>query len=73
MFDTDFFKTGTPQGRHNVSCEVSGKQLAELVIDEQFAHLNDKYVNRGVEMPSSELSYSLENAEDLWETSTRLT
>lgn len=74
MLDTDFGKGDflkslnikLPKG---LDVSVSGRQLAELAIDEV---LNGKYVNKGVEQKSSELSYDLKNAEDLWEISKRL-
>jgi NAD(P)-dependent dehydrogenase (short-subunit alcohol dehydrogenase family) len=76
MLDSQFHKKALPWNTnptpHSVPVAVSGRQLAELVIDEKWRDLNGKYVNRGVEEPSSELSRNDENAKELWETSCRL-
>jgi len=76
MLDSQFHKTPFPWKPGATAAHqpvaVSGRQLAELVIGDKYKDLNAKYVNRGVEEPSSELSRNAENALELWETSKRL-
>lgn len=54
------------------SAEICGQRLADLVIGEKWSKSNGIYDDKGVETKSSELSYDLENAKDLWEVSQRL-
>jgi NAD(P)-dependent dehydrogenase (short-subunit alcohol dehydrogenase family) len=58
-------------GKQGTSTE-SGAALARLVIDHAYDGVNGKYFDRGVETPSSTLSYDLDNARELWEVSAQL-
>lgn len=50
----------------------SGKALARLVTDSQYAGITGKYYNMGLEIRSSEESYDRHKALDLWEGSAKL-
>lgn len=50
----------------------SGAHLAALVTDPAYAETTGTYVDRGVVTRSSTLSYDVDNARELWETSTSL-
>ncbi len=50
----------------------SGKALARLVTDSQYAGVTGKYFDIGKEIPSSEESYDRQKALDLWERSEEL-
>jgi NAD(P)-dependent dehydrogenase (short-subunit alcohol dehydrogenase family) len=72
MLDSEFHKRPMPDIPGTVSCVDMGRELAELAIAERWKDANGRYVNRGVDEPSSELSHNVENARELWEVSTRL-
>ncbi|WNY25211.1 SDR family NAD(P)-dependent oxidoreductase [Methanolapillus millepedarum] len=55
------------------SLSESSKALAAMVTEPYFGTVTAKYNDRGRVVPSSELSYNIENQNDLWETSVRLT
>ena len=55
------------------SLPVSSKALAKMITEPYFGEVTAKYNDRGNEVPSSELSYNIENAVELWETSVSLT
>lgn len=48
------------------SLEHSSKELADLITDPRYDRITGGYIDRGKEIPSSTLSYSLENAKELW-------
>jgi hypothetical protein len=54
------------------SSEKSGAALAQMITDAKYEGMSGIYIDRGKEVKSSELSYNLENAKELWETSERL-
>jgi NAD(P)-dependent dehydrogenase (short-subunit alcohol dehydrogenase family) len=54
------------------SAKQSGKCLAALMTDAQYNGITGKYFDRVQEIPSSELSYSKANAENLWKRSIEL-
>ena len=54
------------------SVNKSGKALSELVTNPQFDLISGKYFEGTKEIKSSSLSYSKENAKDLWNTSIEL-
>jgi NAD(P)-dependent dehydrogenase (short-subunit alcohol dehydrogenase family) len=72
MLDSEFHKRPMPERPGTVSCVDMGRELAELAIADRWKSANGRYVNRGVDTPSSELSHNAENAKELWETSARL-
>ena len=51
----------------------SGRALADMVVKPYYGENTGKYNDRGNEKPSSELSYNIENAEKLWESSVNYT
>ena len=55
------------------SVPVSSKALAEMITKPYYGQVTAKYNDRGNEVPSSKLSYNIENAVELWETSVSLT
>jgi NAD(P)-dependent dehydrogenase (short-subunit alcohol dehydrogenase family) len=58
-------------GTHS-SAKKSGRMLASLMTDAQWEGITGKYFDRGRERPSSELSRSKANAENLWRRSIEL-
>jgi NAD(P)-dependent dehydrogenase (short-subunit alcohol dehydrogenase family) len=72
MLDSEFHKTKMPPRPNVVSCVDMGRELADLTIGEKWKGINGRYVNRGVDEPSSELSHNEENGKELWEGSQRL-
>ena len=82
MGETNFMKNGKMSGfvvKHTMSdrygtLETSSDALARLVTDDEFAACSGEYFDRSVNTAkSSELSYSDENAEELWNASMRYT
>jgi len=55
------------------SAKVSGKLLAEYMLNAKYEGINGKYFDRNKEAPSSELSYNKANAVNLWKRSIELT
>ena len=55
------------------SLPKSSKALADMITEPYYGEVSGKYNDRGNEVPSSELSYNIENAVELWETSLSLT
>jgi len=55
------------------SLPVSSKALADMITEPYYGKVSGKYNDRGNEVPSSKLSYNIENAVELWETSVSLT
>jgi NAD(P)-dependent dehydrogenase (short-subunit alcohol dehydrogenase family) len=54
------------------SLQNSSQELAKMIFDEKYDGMTGKYIDRGREIRSSELSYDLENARRLWEYSSQL-
>jgi NAD(P)-dependent dehydrogenase (short-subunit alcohol dehydrogenase family) len=54
------------------SLPVSSKALADMITQPYYGEISGRYNDRGNDVPSSELSYNLENAIELWETSVGL-
>jgi NAD(P)-dependent dehydrogenase (short-subunit alcohol dehydrogenase family) len=54
------------------SSKKSGKALAEMITDVKYEGMTGKYIDRNIEKKTSALSYNLENAKELWETSKKL-
>ncbi len=54
------------------SVQISGKDLARLVTDPQLEAVTGKYFDGEKEKRSSEESYNLEEAHELWEKSAEL-
>ena len=54
------------------SAKVSGKLLAEYMLDPKYEEITGKYFDRNKEVPSSKLSYNKENAINLWKRSIEL-
>ncbi|MGH3282517.1 MAG: hypothetical protein ACRDNW_25755, partial [Trebonia sp.] len=59
---------GALVGKQSTSIE-SGAALASLVTDPSLAAMTGRYVDRGVEVESSPLSYDRDNAGELWQAS----
>lgn len=55
------------------SLPVSSNALADMITQSYYGEVSGKFNDRGNEVPSSELSYNIENAIELWETSVSLT
>ena len=55
------------------SLPVSSKALADMITEPYYGKVSGKYNDRGNDVPSSELSYNIENAVELWQTSVSLT
>ena len=55
------------------SLPVSSNALAKMITEPHFGEVTARYIDRGNETASSELSYNIENAAELWETSVSLT
>ena len=55
------------------SAIISGKLLAEYMLNSQYEGITGKYFDRDKEIKSSELSYNKENADKLWKQSIELT
>ena len=55
------------------SASISGKMLAEYMIDIKYEEITGKYFDREKEIESSDLSYNKKNAVNLWERSIELT
>ena len=81
MTDTNFF-----QGRGNFSAdflesvadrigssEQSGKAHSEMMTDSRYDQLTARFIDRGKDVPSSELSRDLKNAKELWDASVEYT
>jgi NAD(P)-dependent dehydrogenase (short-subunit alcohol dehydrogenase family) len=58
-------------GKHSTAPE-SGAALSSLVTDPSLAGATGKYIDRGTEAQSSALSYDLDNATELWDTSMKI-
>ncbi len=54
------------------TASTSGKHLARLVLDPQLTNVTGKYFSGLNEVPSSEESYDLDKARELWEGSAKL-
>ena len=55
------------------SAKISGKLLAEYMLNAKYEGITGKYFDRDKEIPSSELSYNKANAINLWERSIEMT
>lgn len=51
------------------SLEHSGKELADLITSPRYKHVTARYIDRGKDILSSQLSYNTENSRELWEAS----
>jgi hypothetical protein len=51
------------------SAKKSGAVLASLVTETKYETMSGKYLDRGVVVNSSPLSYNIDNANELWKTS----
>jgi NAD(P)-dependent dehydrogenase (short-subunit alcohol dehydrogenase family) len=54
------------------SLEASSKELAGIITEEKYKEITSKYIDRGKIIESSRLSYSKENALELWNESVKL-
>lgn len=82
MGNTNFMKVGKagdafvkhtmPERYGNLT--TSSKALASLITEDQFSRFNNQYFDRGIHpIKSSDLSYSEENAQELWDASMKYT
>jgi NAD(P)-dependent dehydrogenase (short-subunit alcohol dehydrogenase family) len=63
---------GTLIGKQSTAI-ASGAALARLITDPALATTTGRYIDRGVEVPSSPLSHDRDNARELWQASVTMT